>query len=516
MTHWPIVPVLLPLVAAVVLLLLERRSRSLQRVVSIMSTLAGLLVAVRLLLLARGGACSVYHLGSWPSPFGIVLVVDRLSAVMVLLTGVVALSSVLYAVAGADNDRGHFHALFHLQLAGLAGAFLTGDLFNLYVFFELLLIASFCLLLQGVTGARLRAGLPYVVINVVGSLFFLVGIGIVFGVTGTLSMADLSLRVAALPAADAGLVRAGALLLLVVFVLKAALVPLYFWLPRAYSAASAPVAALFAIMTKVGVYAIVRMYTLVFGAGAGVAADVALPWLLPLALATIVVGMLGAVASERLRDMQGYLLIGSLGIMLASIGLFTSEGIAAGLYYLVHSTITIAAMFLLVDVIARQRGASDERVIPALAVTQPAVLGTLFFAGALAVAGLPPLSGFIGKLTILQAAPLDARGFWLGGGVLGGSLLAIVALARAGSTVFWNIESDEHAPDDGQYAPDGGHRAPSSVPGHDYRRILPVIGLLGAVVLLTVFAEPAMTFATATADQLLHPAPYVRAVLLGR
>src|SRR5690606_2213561 len=233
-----------------------------------------------------------YRLGDWPAPFGIVLVLDRLSALMLVLTAAVALFSLLHAVQGQDRAGPLYHPLFQLQLVGLNGAFLTGDLFNLFVFFEILLIASYCLLVHGSTAPRLRAGVHYVVLNLAGSSLFLIAVGTLYGVTGTLNMADMAQKVALLGAPDAALVRSAALLLLVVFALKAALVPLYFWLPAAYSAASAPVAALFAIMTKVGVYSIVRVYTLIFGSGGGVAAEVATPWLLPLALLTVVLGMI--------------------------------------------------------------------------------------------------------------------------------------------------------------------------------------------------------------------------------
>jgi len=497
--HWLVAPVLLPLAAALALVLLARNGAGVRRAVSVAATLANVAAAAWLIAESRGGDHHVYRLGDWPAPFGIVLVLDRLSALMVALTAVVALFSVLQAVQGADEESAHFHALLHFQLVGLNGAFLTGDLFNLFVFFEILLIASYCLLIHGATEPRLRAGIHYVVLNLVGSALFLVAVGTLYGLTGTLNMADLSGRVAGLAPADAGLVRAAALILLVVFALKAALVPLYFWLPRAYAAAAAPVAALFAIMTKVGVYAIVRIYTLVFGADAGVAAGVADAWLLPVALATAATGVVGALGSARLRPMQGYLLITSVGTMLAGLALFDAGGIAAGLYYLVHSTLTMAAMFLIADLVAGQRGAAGDRLVPARSVAQPGVLGGLFVAGAVGAAGIPPFAGFIGKALILRAAPLDTRGFWVWSVVLGASLVAIVALARAGSVLFWNT------------TPDAGEAR--AVPA---RRWVPAAGLLAAVVLLTLFAGPASDFTGAAAEQLLRPEGYVRAVLGGR
>jgi multicomponent K+:H+ antiporter subunit D len=509
MSHAVVVPVVLPMLTAIALLLLSGRGLAVQRPVSLLGLLALTGVTIALAIQAGGGAVHAYGLGNWPAPFGIVLVLDRLSALMLLLTAVVALFAMAHAVHGVDGEGAHFHALFHLQLAGLNGAFLTGDLFNLFVFFEILLIASYCLLIHGARTPRLTAGVHYVVINLAGSALFLIGIGVMYGTTGTLNMADMAVRVAALPAADAALIRAGALLLLVVFAVKAALVPLYFWLPSAYASTSAPVAALFAIMTKVGVYAIVRIFTLVFGDSGGVAAHVATPWLLPAALVTVALGMLGALGSAELRRMQGYFLIASIGIMLAAIGLFDTASIAAGLYYMVHSTLTMAAMFLLADLIARQRGDRDDLLVPSPAVAQPAPLGVMFFIGAVAIAGLPPLSGFLGKVLILGAAPFDARGWWVWSVVLGGGLVAMIALSRAGSMIFWK---PAEAPLDGGVAdvaePVRGARHSGAV-------MLPAAALLASVIALTVFAGPAESYLRATAAQLTTPTQYVTTVLDG-
>ncbi len=498
MNHWTIAPILLPLATAVVLLFATSRSLLLQRTVNLLATILLLAIAVSLLDNAMDGTYQVYALGDWPAPYGIVLVLDRLSAVMLLLTALVAFFSLLYAVQGADAASRHFHALFQLQLMGLNGAFLTGDLFNLFVFFEVLLIASYGLLLHGGGGARLHAGLHYVVLNLAGSSLFLIAVGILYGATGTLNLADLAVRVANAPLADAALIRAGALLLLVVFGLKAALLPLYFWLPEAYSAATAPVAALFAIMTKVGVYAILRIFTLVFGSGAGAIADVASDWLLPLALTTLALGTLGALASRNLRHLVSYLLIASVGTLLTAIGLFSAQGIAAAIYYLLHSTLITAGLFLLADLLARQRGAFDDRFDPAaLPVAQPGLLGALFFVAAVAVAGIPPLSGFLGKVLVLQAAPVTSAGYWVWGVVLATSLLTIISLSRAGSAIFWKT------------AP----AVPDSGPAVSAGALLPTVLLVGSTVLLAALATPIGALAEATALQLQQPAGYIESVL---
>jgi multicomponent K+:H+ antiporter subunit D len=501
MSHWVVAPVLLPLAAGLALVLLAGRGLFVQRVVSVGATLGGAALAVALVAVAGRGPIATYRLGDWAPPFGIVLVLDRLAALMLLLVAAVALGSVLHAVSGADRQGPYFHALFQLQLVGLNGAFLTGDLFNLFVCFEILLIASYCLLVYGTGAARLVTGLHYVLLNLAGSALFLVGIGILYGVTGTLNLADLARRVAALPAADAGLAQAAGLLLLVVFALKAALVPLYFWLPSAYAAASAPVAALFAVMTKVGVYAIVRLYTLVFGAGAGGAADVAAPWLLPLALVTIVLGALGAFASGSLRRLQGYLLIGSVGVMLAAVGLFEPAALAAGLFYMAHSTIAFAAMFLLADLVARQRGERHDQLASGGPALQGAALGPLYFGGAIAVAGLPPLSGFLGKAWILAATPPTLAGHWLWAIVLASSLAALLTLARAGVTLFWRVEETHGDPAEGA----GAAASPAA--------LAPAAGLLALLVVLTLAAGPVASYLGAAADSLFAPDRYITAVL---
>jgi multicomponent K+:H+ antiporter subunit D len=496
MTHAIILPVLLPLLAALVLLLGSQRSQAWKRGISLAATAALLPLGLFLVQQVHGGAYGVYTVGDWVAPFGIVLVLDRLSALLLLLTALLSLPALLYASHGDDNAGPHFHALFQFQLMGLNGAFLTGDLFNLFVFFEVLLIASYALLLHGAGPARARAGLHYVILNLVGSGLFLIAVGTLYGITGTLNMADLAVRVAAAGPAEAPLLRAAGLLLLVVFALKAALLPLYFWLPRAYSAASAPVAALFAIMTKVGVYSIVRVYSLIFGAQAGLLADVALAWLWPLALATLVLGALGALAARELRTLIAYLVVVSVGTLLAGFALNNSAALAASLYYLLHSTLVAGGLFLLAGLIRTQRGAEGDRLHPAAPVSQPALLGSLFFLAAVAVVGMPPLSGFIGKLLLLSSVTPGTQLAWLWAVVLGSGLLALITLSHAGSQLFWStLDITPVAP-----------RA-------DRRRLAGVVLLLASAPLLSLFAEPVHRYTQATAAQLYAPAGYIHAVL---
>ncbi|HTK91503.1 MAG TPA: monovalent cation/H+ antiporter subunit D [Verrucomicrobiae bacterium] len=491
MTHAAIVSVLVPFACAALMLLVGDRHLRVQRALGLASCVTLVVIAITAILRTSSGAVEVYRLGDWPAPFGIVLVLDRLAAFMLALTAIVA-GAALAAALTADpvwDTRGrHFHPLFQLQLMGLDGAFVTGDLFNLFVFFEVLLVASYCLLVHGRGAGRLRSGFHYVAVNLAASSLFLIGIALLYAATGTLNFADLAVRVPRVAAADAGLLHVAALVLLVVFAVKAAVFPLCLWLPRAYAAAAPPVAALFAIMTKVGVYAILRLQGSVFDAGA------VGPWLLVGAIATAAFGALGALAAPTLAGMTGYLTLASIGTLLIAVGAGSSAGSSAALYYLAHSTLVTAALFLLADRIAAQRGGDGFR--PSPPVDQPAVLGTLFLIGAASVAGLPPLSGFIGKLAILQATATTPSRPWLWSMLLATGLLTMIGLARGGSALFWKT-ADAIAP-----AARGG-----------LPPLAPTVGLLALGAALALLAAPVQRFADAAAAQLAEPRLYASSVL---
>ncbi len=493
MSHLVVLPIVLPLMAAALLLAVAPRPGR-ARALALGATLALAALAAALVLLAGDGAHRVYRLGAWPAPFGIVLVLDRAAALMLAVVALVALAALAAAMRGWDQRGRHFHALFQFQLAGLNGAFLTGDLFNLFVFFEVLLIASYCLLLHGLGLARLRAAVHYVVINLTASALFLVAVAVLYGLTGTLNMADLALGVAALPESDAPFARAAGLLLFAVFAVKAALVPLQFWLPSAYGAASAPVAALFAVMTKVGLYAIARVHLLIFGPEAGAASLAGVP-LMPLALATLALGAVGALSAPDLRGVAAHFTIVSAGTALAALALLSQAGVAAALYYMAHSSFAVAALFLLGGLFAAQRGEDADRLAPGPALARPALLGGLLVAGALGIAGLPPLSGFIGKLLVLQASQ-GAAAPWVWSIVLGATLLAIVCLTRAGSLLVWN-----------------SRQGPALEPGAPLAEFAPAACLIGCGALMAVFAAPIHRYTDAAAAQLLAPRAYVTAVL---
>jgi len=504
MSHWIIVPVLLPAVIASLILLGGRDNTVLQRCFSLAGCLGLLAVTVALLIHTLDAPPELYRLGAWPAPYGIVLVLDRLAALMLVLTAALSILVALYATGGWDKRGRHFHTLLQFQLMGVNGAFLTGDVFNLFVFFEVLLIASYGLLLHGGGRMRLKVGVQYVTINLIGSTLFLFAVATLYGVTGTLNMADLAVKLPTLAAGDGALVRTAALLLLIVFAIKAAVVPLHFWLPGAYASASAPVAALFAIMTKVGVYSILRVYTLVFGADGGAAQWIAGPWLLPAALLTLVLGALGVLAARRLVPLACFGLVASVGTLLVAVGLFTESAIGAALYYLIHSTVASAALFLLADLVVMRRGEPADSLMPAPPIRQESLLGGLFFVAAIALVGLPPLSGFVGKLLILDASRDPQVQGWVWAVILGTSLVMLVGFARAGSVVFW--KSAAAAP--------GGNG--SADPLRERLPVLPVVAAAATValpLLLTIFAGPVSGFARATAAQLFAPQAYIAAVL---
>jgi len=546
MNHALLLPVLIPLVAAAAMVALPARARPLQRALHALATLALLPVAAALARRAASGEIAVYALGNWPAPFGIVLQVDRLGALMLVLTAVLACCCMI-ATTSSDALRGrYFYPLFQFQLMGLNGAFVAGDLFNLFVFFELLLIASYALLLHGGGRLRVRNGLHYLVLNLAGSSFFLIALGVLYGVTGTLNMVDAGIRLAQLAASRADTLPlasfAGAMLMLV-FGLKAALFPLSFWLPQAYRSAIGPVSALFAIMTKVGVYAMLRCDALVFGGAAGLLRgfmhDVA--WWL--AIATIGFGAIGALAVQSLKATTGYVVLVSVGLLVAAVSMQSPAAWSALLYYLVSTTLCTAALFVLSDLLEAQpqtpeaadelgpRGAAagggTPSVSTALAVASAAPSGTpkaaalalapppsraaalLFLAAAIGAIGLPPLSGFIGKALVLAATPL-ARALVLWPVVLVAGLVLIVAMSRTGTRLLWTIPASY-----GYGAPALPSEPPAASSAH-LAKLAACALLLGCVVAITLGAGPLTRYLEASAAQLSEHGAYVDAVLRAR
>ncbi len=478
-------PVVLPIVAAGALVVMRGASATARHVVGSAATLAFFAIAVTLFTHAAEGRIEVLLLGNWRVPFGIALLLDRLSAWMLLMTGFVGVAALLAAIGGGHARALHFHALFQVQLAGVAGAFLTNDLFNLFVFFEVLLAASYGLLLYSGERRTRVASLHYIVFNLVGSLLFLIAAGLIYGMTGTLSFAELATIGGRLASDDVPLLRAAMLLLLVVFSIKAAALPLGLWLPATYGAADAPVAALFALLTKVGIYAVVRVFVGVFGAmdpdTPWVYLSSAIPWIGAL---TLLFGALGALAANHLRGLAASLVLASAGTLLIGAGL--PGGVAAAMYYAAHSTLAGAALFLIADAIRRGRGEAADRLVPAPAVGRAGLLGGMFFVVAVAIAGMPPLSGFIGKsMLIAELFSQDGRAY-LVVAVLLGSLTTLIALARAGSMLFWQAEAHPR----GDHVRRGGR-------GGLYGAGL----LLGGLLALVVAAGPAQRYVGLLAEQ---------------
>ena len=500
--HLIVGPLLMPLLMGTLIVLNTAGPISRQRILGLSSCLAILVMTGMLLLQSTQGPIQTYVLGDWPTPFGIVMVLDRLSAMMLCITALLALVSLAYAARGTDLQGKNFHALFQFQLLGINGAFLTGDIFNLFVFFEIMLLSSYGLVLHGGGRLRTRAGMHYVLLNLVGSSIFLIGVGILYAVLGTLNMADLAVRMAQAPAENAALLQAAGLILFSVFALKAALLPLCFWLPAAYGFTSAPVAALFAVMTKVGVYVILRVYCLIFSEFGGVGAGLLHPWLLPAALITLAVGTAGVTGSRDLRRITAWLVIVSVGTLLAVIGTFQRETIAAAIVYLPHTTFMTGAMFLVADLIGRQRPEAGSGLVPDLPVGQPAILGLMFITAAVAIGGLPPLSGFFAKVTMLMTVKDSAGASWIWGLVLGSGALTLVALGRAGITFFWDLLPAQ-SPETGQ----------KTSPVHVPADLFPAAVLLGISPLLVVFGGAITDFAFSAADQVINPVHYIEAVL---
>lgn len=487
--HLASLPILIPMLAGILLLLPPcGKSIPIRRVVSIvMSIITACITAVLLVHVYNSGPM-VYAIGDWQAPFGIVLVADLLSVLLVALTSFLALIVALYSSVGDDEKGSFFHPLVHFLVLGVNGAFLTGDLFNLFVFFEVLLIASYSLLMHAGDKHKTRAALQYVILNLIGSSVFLIALGILYGVLGTLNIADMALKVSQLQGDDVYLAKIGGLLLLVVFALKGALLPLHLWLPNTYASAMPVVAALFAIMTKVGVYAMLRVYTVIFGEQAGLLNHMAQPWLWGLAIATIVIGAIGVLAAQDLRKLTANLVVVSVGTLVALVAIQHVSATAALLYYLVHSTIICAALFLVADLVAHQRGKVADRLAPGRGVAQPILLGGCFIVAALAVVGMPPLSGFVGKIWILKIALDSERALLFWPVYLIASFALLVALSRAGTSLFWERKHQ------GRDHPEEEHAKPMQV--------IALIGLLACSPLMVIFAGPISEYMIAAATQL--------------
>ncbi len=492
--HFPILSILLPAFTGFALILLGNPGsgslktdprQPLRHAISLGSAVIGLILALCMVDFANTGQIKAYFLSEWSAPFGIALVVDRLSAMMVLLTYIVALPVLWFASAEWDQRGRYFHAMFHFLLMGVSGAFLTGDLFNLFVFFEVLLLASYVLLLHHHNKARFKLGLHYVIINLLASAMFLIGLGLIYGNVGSLNMADVARLFPRLDSDQHQLAMAGAMLLFVVFGIKAAMLPVGFWLPKTYAVAATPVAAIFALMSKVGIYAILRVNGTVFSDPQG--QYLLENWLLIIGVLTSIYG-----ASS----------------VLIAVSLFSTQAWAAGLYYLIHSTVIAATFYLLGEWISIQRGAHKDHLKTAPEMKQHKLLSLLFLVVALMMAGLPPFSGFIGKVFLMQGTLYHPQKVWIILVVLLVSLLSILAFVRAGYVIFWRASTPESNPKEEAYA------LYQALPDRPNRRLdIVIYALLIGLTGYALLAQPVYQYTYAAAEQLQNKQHY-QAVLL--
>jgi multicomponent K+:H+ antiporter subunit D len=529
--HLMVIPILAPLLVGAVQLFLAER-RVLRVALGIGSVIVQAVTALTLLYLTTDAmpdmwqdGVGVYAIGSWPAPFGIVLVVDRLAALMLVLTSTIALASLVYSLAYWDRVAPAFHTMFQFLLMGLNGAFLTGDLFNLFVFFEVLLASSYGLLLHGSGVGRVKASLHYITVNLLASFLFLIGVAMIYGITGTLNMADLPGRVARLAASDRALFEAGAAVLGGAFLIKAGAWPLNFWLPAAYTAASSPVGAVFALLTKVGVYAVLRVGTLLASADVEISfIDIGLFYG---GAATIAHGTIGMLASHQLGRIISYAVVTSTGLLFMALGLQQESLTAPVILYLVSSVLATSAFFMLNGLaqrtrIFRTREAADMAPLPdvtyagfgvrysdplspadEIGIPIPAAmafLGLGFVCCVLLVVGLPPLCGFVAKFALLRAAlppSLDAdttpSSLAFCAAVILSGIAALVALARSGVRLFWSV---------------GGRRPPNL----SIVEAAPATLLILLCLALTVGVGPVMTYLDSAARSLHEPDVYVRVV----
>ncbi|WP_455476120.1 monovalent cation/H+ antiporter subunit D [Bartonella sp. B17] len=522
--HFLILPILLPLGTGTILLFCDERRSKLKSLISIFST--GLSVAIAALLVMRtlevAPTADVYRLGNWPAPFGIVLVLDRLSAMMLLLSSLLIMAALVFAHAHWCKAGSHFQSLMQFFMVGINGAFLTGDLFNLFVFFEIMLTASYGLALHGSGQLRVRAGLHYVVVNLVASLLFLIGMALIYGIVGTLNMADLAVKIKQIAAQDIILFEIGAALLGITFLLKAGMWPLNLWLMPTYSAAAAPVGASFAILSKVGIYIILRLTLLWFGPEGGHFSYFGHMILFYGGLATMIFGFVGVLASQILIRLVAYSVLVSSGILLMAVGISNTALTAGALFYIVSSTLALGAFFLLVELVERSQDVAanvlavtmevygddeeeeEDEVGTYLPVTL-AILGACFGVCGILIIGLPPFSGFVAKFMMFMAILNHSKENvsvsililhdWLFLIVVTmAGLAALIAMTRIGIRTFWvSLEV--------------------KVPRVQVIEFAPIAVLLVLCFLTTIIAAPVSHYMFETAKILHNPQNYIGSVL---
>lgn len=500
------IPVALPLSTAAVLLIVSRwgatRRINIQRIIAIIASLLNLAAALTLLVYTLQGNRLVHQMGAWPSPFGITVMADALAAIMLTATAILTAAVIPFAMATLDvhRERMGFYPLVMFMLMGVNGAFLTGDLFNLYVFFEVMLMSSFVLLTLGGTPNQVNGGIRYVILNLMASTLFLAAAGVTYGTMGTLNMAQLAERMGAAPDAVKTVIAG---LLLVAFGSKASVFPLFFWLPASYHTPHPAVTAFFGgILTKVGIYTLIRIFTLIFP-------DMLARWqtlLFVIAGFTMVVGVLGAFAQPTIRRLLSFHIISQVGYMLMGLAVAISDsrfgvsfGLAAAIIFVVHNMIVKSALLLAGGAAELEMGSGNLSAIGGLAGKRPA-MAALFFVAAFSLAGFPPSSGFGGKLALLQVT-LDTRHYWIAGVSVLVSLLTTMSMIRIWQYTFWGKQS---------------HVTPAQPvlesPRSRALAVAPVAVLVGISLTMGIFFGPVLRIATTAADQAIDQAGYIAAV----
>lgn len=491
MINAPILPILIPLVAAVVLMFLSKSVKA-QRIVSVAASAATVIAALFVLKKVRENGIQTVDMGSWPAPFGITLVSDMLSILLVLTASIITLCVVVYSFRsiGSGREAFYYYPIVQFLLVGVNGSFTTGDIFNLFVFFEIMLMSSYVLIVIGGTKVQLRESIKYVLVNVISSALFVIAVGYLYSMTGSLNMAHISSRIAEIGANP--LVTVLAILFLIVFGLKGGIFPLYFWLPGSYSAPPAPILALFgALLTKVGIYAIMRTYTLFFYHDQAFTHDI----LALLAMLTMIAGSIGALAYKNVKQILIYNIIIAVGVLLFGIAVMTEESMAGTVFYLVHDMIIKAGLFLLGGIMIYAAGTSNMTKMGGLIRLYPA-LGWTFLVASFALAGIPPLSGFTGKLLIVRAG--FESGEYVGAiVVLLSSLAVLYSVVNLFMAVFWKTPEGELPKKKTQMA----------------SLFIPAAALVVLSVLYGVGTEAVYPYVMQAVDALIHPEIYIDAVL---
>ncbi|WP_096201347.1 Na+/H+ antiporter subunit D [Bacillus sp. FJAT-45350] len=491
MNNFILLPILLPFIIGVILIFFAKQ-HSIQRIISGFTVFFLLGIAAYLAIFVYQNGIQTLELGNWRAPFGIILVADMFATMMVVLSSIVGLVCLFFAFQTISNEREkyYFYPFYFFLLTGVNGAFLTGDLFNLFVFFEVMLIASYILIVIGGTKYQLRESLKYVMINVFASILFIVGVAYIYAATGTLNFADLAVKVGELE--QQGVLNVVAILFLIVFAMKGALFPLYFWLPRSYYGPPAAIAALFGgLLTKVGIYAIFRMFTLVFVHDPGFTHNI----ILALAGLTMFFGVLGAVSQFDFKRILSYHIISQVGYMVMGLGIFTPLAIAGAIYYIAHHIIVKAALFLFAGATQKITGTTDLKKMGGLLKTHP-LLAWLFFISAISLAGIPPLSGFFSKFALMLSGFQEERYIIVTVALVVG-LLTLFSMMKIFIYAFWGEQKHTEQQAKQKVGP----------------LLLPIVPLVFLTIVLGFFAEPIFQYSLGIAEEILDPSIYINSVL---